>query len=268
MQQLIELIEIFIEKKFGEDSLKVFKTIGIKENVSEFDIAETLNKNINYVRNLLYKLYSWNLVYSTRKKDRQKGWYIYYWTFNFKHARDLLIINKNKKLGKLKAILNKDLYEEIYLCPNGCITFKIGDAMEQGFKCPECESVLKKKESGNDDEKVKKDIENLKKDIELLKRPIEIKLIKEEEEKKTVVKKVQKKVVKKGKKKIKKKLVKKKPKKVIKPIKKEVIEKKGKKKVVKKGKIKIKKIITPIKKEVIEKKVKKGLFGKLRRIKF
>jgi len=49
MQQLIELIEDFIKTKFGDDSLKVFKNIGVKENVSEFKIAEDLKKNINYI---------------------------------------------------------------------------------------------------------------------------------------------------------------------------------------------------------------------------
>jgi transcription initiation factor TFIIE subunit alpha len=183
MQNLIEMIEDYIKKKFGDDSLKVFRAIGAKENVSEFKIAEDLRMNINYVRNLLYKFYSNHLVYATRKKDRQKGWYIYYWTFNFKHAKDLIVISKQKSLEKLKKI-NRNEVEDLYSCPNGCIKFKIIDAMEHHFKCPECESILVKKDVKEDGVKVNEDLLLLEKDLELLNKPVDIQSIKEETKKK------------------------------------------------------------------------------------
>ena len=263
MQQLIELIEDFIKTKFGDDSLKVFKVIGVKENVSEFKIAEDLKKNINYVRSLLYKLYSHHLVYTTRKKDRQKGWYIYYWTFNFKHARDLLILNKNKRLERLKSILNKERYEEIYVCPNSCTRFKLEDAMEQNFKCPECESILKKEENINEEEVIKEEIERLEKDIELLKKPVEIRLIKEEERvAKKKPRKIKKIMRKKAKGRVKRKVTKKIPK-----IKK-VLRKKRKIKKIKKITEK-QRLTKPLEKNRFKEKSKKGFFGRLKkRIRF
>ena len=177
------MIEDYIKKRFGDDSLKVFRTIGAKENVSEFKIAEDLRMNINYVRNLLYKFYSNHLVYATRKKDRQKGWYIYYWTFNFKHARDLLITNKQKSVKKLKDGRDGDV-EDIYECPNSCIKFKIHDALEHSFRCPECESILVKKENKDDANKINEEIQKLDQELEMLNKPVDIQLIKEETKKK------------------------------------------------------------------------------------
>ncbi|MFH1209294.1 MAG: hypothetical protein V1663_00695 [archaeon] len=284
MQNLIEMIEDYIKKKFGDDSLKVFRTIGAKENVSEFKIAEDLRMNINYVRNLLYKFYSNHLVYATRKKDRQKGWYIYYWTFNFKHARDLIIISKQKSLEKLNKI-NRNEVEDLYICPNSCINFKIIDAMEHHFKCPECESILVKKEVKYEGAKVNEELAGLEKDLELLNKPIDVQLIKEEtkkKEKKSKKKKIEKEI-KKTKKKIEKKPKKLLKWKIAKNIKKrefkykkkaiiKKIEKKTKKKLVVKKTVKPVKKIKKIKKEKIKvnkiKNEKKGFLQKLKRIRF
>src|SRR3989344_2493283 len=102
MQQLVDILEDYLQRNFNEDTLKVFRQLWMKSNVSEFDIAEHLRLSINYVRNLLYGLHAFNMVNSTRKKDRQKGWYIYYWTFNVKHAVGLILQEKQQQLVALK----------------------------------------------------------------------------------------------------------------------------------------------------------------------
>src|SRR3989344_9037192 len=131
MQELVKLFEEFIKEIASEDTLKVFRSLDGKTNVSEFDLAEELKMSINYVRNLLYGLHAHNLVTSTRKKDRQKGWYIYYWTFNVKHAIDLLLIKKRNKVAELKKLLD-EREETYYVCPDKHIRVDSVDAIEIG----------------------------------------------------------------------------------------------------------------------------------------
>ena len=128
----------------GEDSLKVVEFLKDKKNISDFKIAEKVNSDIHEIRNILYRLYNHNLVSYYRKKDRQKGWYISYWTFNKKRVGDLM---KNLYFSKIEKFSNRLEEEEsnkgnIFLCPNACVRLNFEKATDVEFKCPECGSIL------------------------------------------------------------------------------------------------------------------------------
>ena len=78
-------METVVGDVVGADVISLVRSLKNKKNVSEFKIAETLKQEVNITRNMLYRLYDANLVTFIRKKDKVKGWYIYYWTFNPKH---------------------------------------------------------------------------------------------------------------------------------------------------------------------------------------
>ena len=222
-----EMIEDLVSSLAGGETILLTDLLVDNPGISEFDLADKLEISINEVRNLIYKLQDHNLVYSTRKKDRQKGWYIYYWTFNMIHAKDLLITKKQKEIIKLEEIRDEEIEGKLYACPNRCLRMSLEDAMEHGFKCPECEKILVQEKDEKDIKKIALDIEQLKKDIHELKQ-LEFKVVDEEDEKKKKVKKVaKKKVVKKKIKKVKKK---------VKKVKKKVAKKKSKSKPKKKAK--------------------------------
>src|SRR3990167_11294927 len=119
MKSVMYLFEDLVREICGPASIKILKLLEGKENVSEFVLAENLDMNINELRTYLYKLSENNLIYSTRKKDKQKGWYVYYWTLNLRHARDLVIKYKEGQLQELKSKLNNKEVPK-YICPNGC----------------------------------------------------------------------------------------------------------------------------------------------------
>ena len=73
-------IEEIMLSVLGEAGLPLIKELTGRENVSEFELATKTKKDIKIVRKMLYLLYNQNLISFTRKKDKQKGWYIYYWT--------------------------------------------------------------------------------------------------------------------------------------------------------------------------------------------
>ncbi|MBI3050876.1 hypothetical protein HYY74_00280 [Candidatus Woesearchaeota archaeon] len=133
-----------ISELVGEEVIPVVQYLRDKKNVSEFKIAEDTEMEVNRVRSVLYRLHSQNLVVYYRKKDRQKGWYISYWTFNpsgLKHAAAMM---RRRKLEQLKERMrreeeNRDLF---YICPSLCTRMDFDNATDVSFKCPECGKTL------------------------------------------------------------------------------------------------------------------------------
>jgi len=133
-----------VKEVVGEDSLKVVEFLKDKKNISDFKIAEKVKADIHEIRNILYRLYNHNLVTYYRKKDRQKGWYISYWTFNKKRIKDLM---KNLHYSKIEKFTERLQVEEanrgnFFLCPNACVRVNFDKATDFEFKCPECGVVL------------------------------------------------------------------------------------------------------------------------------
>src|SRR3989344_3452011 len=232
MREFHTVIEEFLKEIVKDDAIKVYRGLLNKKNVSEFDLAEELKLNINAVRNILYSLHEHNLVSSIRKKDKEKGWYIYYWTFSTKYAKEVLLKRKKENLDRLNSQLSED--KTSYKCPDNHVTLSLEEAMEHGFKCIDCEKVLveQKKVPVSD---IKHKIEETEEDL------LEDNKVKRKPRKKAVVKKTKKKTKKKKEKPVKKKV--KNPK------------KKGIKKKLRKNTIS----------EKEESPKKKGLIGKIRK---
>lgn len=137
-----EVIKELVEEVAGKDVIELVELIQGKRDVSEFKIAEKLNLTVNQVRNMLYRLYSHNLVSFVRKKDKKKGWYIYYWTFDERKGHELFLKIKKEKLKELRERLRNETTGSYFSCPNECIRVDFETAMESDFKCPDCGSVL------------------------------------------------------------------------------------------------------------------------------
>ncbi len=135
-------LEDVIKEVAGEDVIPLVNILKKKKNVSEFKLAELLNLNVNVVRNMLYRLYHQNLVHFVRKKDKKKGWYIYYWTFNMKRVNTLLEDIRRKRVEKLKERLEREKNNFFFICPNECMRLDFEKAMDYGFRCPECGELM------------------------------------------------------------------------------------------------------------------------------
>ena len=128
----------------GEDAVEVVIYLKGKENISEFQIAEDLKIDIHQIRNILYRLNNLHLATYIRKKDRQKGWYISYWTINagrYKEIHEKLQVERLEKL-KTKLDREQEYREGLYICPNLCTRMNFESAMELNYKCPECGKIL------------------------------------------------------------------------------------------------------------------------------
>lgn len=135
-------VDDVIREVAGEDVVPLVNLIKKKKNISEFKIAELMKVNVNVVRNMLYRLYHKNLVSFVRKKDKKKGWYIYYWTFNAKRIGPLLDEIKKKRVEKLQEWIEREKNNFFFNCPGGCMRLDFEKAMDYGFKCPECGTLM------------------------------------------------------------------------------------------------------------------------------
>jgi len=274
-----EVLEEFISLTLGEDILPLIHILWKRRNVSEFKLADRLNITVNQVRNMLYRLSEFNLVTSIRKKDKKKGWYIYYWSLNKKSVFNVIWKFRRKKYQEFTDRLKREEAGIFYVCPSGCMRVNMESAMEYDFYCQECGTLFMQQDNNRTIKNLKKRINEMAEELkefeehmdnirekakrkmvrdaakaakaekerlsrEAKKRALKLKKAqKEKEEKRKEKKKAVKKKVKKRK------VVKKKIKKVKKkkPVKKKTKVKKVKKKFVKKK----------VKKKVTKKKTKK-----------
>lgn len=165
MQLSVANLKELVIKIADEGAFKIVRYILDKQNISEFVIAEKLGMTVNEVRNKLYKLQTYNLVSSTRKKDKEKGWYIYYWTFKQKDAYELFYNLKQKKLKELKDTLEKEDKTKFLICKNECKRLTFEESLEEDFKCPVCGTLLKEESNKKNISTIRKELINLEKEL-------------------------------------------------------------------------------------------------------
>jgi len=160
-----DVIEDVIIEVAGADVVPLVRALKNKKNVSEFKLAESIKQEVNTTRNMLYRLHNANLVSFIRKKDKKKGWYIYYWTFDMKRVRYLVHELKKKRLKKLNERLEREKEGQFFVCPNKCIRLDFDQAMNFEFKCPECGSIIQQEDNQALIEDIEKQIHELEHEV-------------------------------------------------------------------------------------------------------
>lgn len=251
------LIKEFLIKIAGKPAEGLADLLFKKKNVSEFKIAEKLDITIHQVRNLLYRVSEYNILDSTRKKDKKKGWYIYFWTLNLRRSLEVFGRMKRREINLLGQVLKSRQVKIFYYCANDKIEMSEETAMHHGFLCPECGELLQPVSEEKKIKELKERIEKARREMAITDARLAV-----------IVQKQMKKMLKKVKRVRKKKVTKKekeaKPKKKGKEGKKKIGKAKPKKKVKKKvkkakEKVKVKKVKPRVKKKSKKsKKVKKA----------
>jgi transcription initiation factor TFIIE subunit alpha len=158
------LADVIVEVA-GKDVLPLVKALKNKKNVSEFKLADAIKQEINLTRNMLYRLYDNNLVSFIRKKDKKKGWYIYYWTFNPKRIKELVRNLKKTKVERLKERLTREKSTNFFTCANKCIRLDFDQATEFEYKCPECGEILQQEDNVPRIKELEKELQKLEKEL-------------------------------------------------------------------------------------------------------
>ncbi|MCB9362351.1 hypothetical protein H6504_02855 [Candidatus Woesearchaeota archaeon] len=138
-----KLAKSIIVQIAGQEAERLVDCLYKKENVSEGIITKECEYDINTARSILYQLHEKHIVTFMKKKDRQKGWYIYYWTLDLARVRDISIEFTEQKVDSLKQRLNREQSHLFYTCcQNHCVRFDFDKATDFEFRCPECSSML------------------------------------------------------------------------------------------------------------------------------
>lgn len=164
-----KLVEEVVGTLAGEDVIPLVNALKNKKNVSEFKLASDIKQEINITRNMLYRLYDSNLVSFIRKKDKQKGWYIYYWTFKPEMIKYLHGNLKQKRLEKLKERIKREKNSDFFTCSNQCIRLDFEQSTDFQFKCPECGELLNQEDNSEKIKQIEKEIKQIEKDIKKIK---------------------------------------------------------------------------------------------------
>lgn len=165
----IDAIMSIIKSTFGDASKTVFETLlKIGKEVQDEDLAMQAGLHVNEVRRILYKLSEHGFVTSRRVRDRETGYYIYFWRANMEYLPQILISRKKMVLNKLQERLR---YEEAYMfqcssCSGERERFSFDDAAASDFKCPRCSAPLEPINNAAMVRRLRELIEELRRSVE------------------------------------------------------------------------------------------------------
>jgi transcription factor E len=189
---LTNLLKSLVVDLAGETTDKIVDILYGKRDVNEFLISKKMELTINQVRNILYKLSAEGLVSFIRKKDKRKGWYIYYWTLNVESCLVKVEQSNLKKIENLKSLLHGRNTKRFYICK--VCDLEVGEevALENNFTCNECADVY---ELANNDSEIKSiglSIKAREKELTIIKVELDQVREKKESKRKRVEKKLEK----------------------------------------------------------------------------
>lgn len=162
----LELLKEVIVLMGGKNAGTIVDILLDKKNVNEFFIAKKLNLTINQTRNILYKLSDEGLVSSIRKKDKKKGWYTYFWTFNPDKAFILLEKTLLRDIDQLEHQLKSRELKRFYIC--SCCRTEVNEenALLNEFTCTECGEVYELNDNKQSIQEIKNNINRLRKKLD------------------------------------------------------------------------------------------------------
>ncbi|HTZ42054.1 MAG TPA: hypothetical protein VMC07_02500 [Candidatus Omnitrophota bacterium] len=151
--------EAFVEAA-GKQAEPLVDFLDDKKYMNEFLIAKKLDLPINQARNILYKISEFGLVSSTRKKDKKKGWFTYSWKIEELKSLEFLKQVILKKMEQIKSQINSRETREFYICERCHVEFNEENALLHDFTCPECGSILERKDNTKLIKEMKKNLDN------------------------------------------------------------------------------------------------------------
>lgn len=178
----VKLLHNLVEEMAGENTGRIVDILFGKKDVNEFLIAKKMELTINQVRNILYKLSAEGLVSFIRKKDKRKGWYIYYWTLKTEKCLMKLESSLIEKINDLNHVLKSRETRRFYICKPCAIEVSEEKALDHGFSCEECAEVYELSDNSKPIRETKARITWTKRNLVLIQD--ELKVIREKEAKK------------------------------------------------------------------------------------
>ena len=150
----------------GEDAVKIIKALSQADEMTEEEIVAKTGVRLNDVRKILYKLYEHSLVGLRRIRDKNTGWFIFYWRIRMDQLEGFIISQKKRILEKLEMRLEYERSHDFYYCYTpGCKRVTFEEATEYIFRCPTCNKPLNHYDNSKIIEALLKKIEQIKSEL-------------------------------------------------------------------------------------------------------
>jgi transcription initiation factor TFIIE subunit alpha len=167
MVQAEELLLKIARELLGDEVTDVLKFILYKKyELTDEEIAKEMNIKVNEVRKKLYMLAEHGFVSYRKVRDKESGWYIYYWKPNLEALNEILLNRKRAVLEKLKARLEYEKGGPFYICPQDTTRFTLEESLDNNFRCPKCGSPLQEYDSQKIIKFLEEKIKELSEEIE------------------------------------------------------------------------------------------------------
>jgi transcription factor E len=182
----INFLKHLVEKVAGSTSIPIVEILYSKKDVNEFLIAKKMEMTINQIRNVLYKLSAEGLVSFIRKKDKRKGWYIYFWTLNSHKCLIRIELDILKEIEEFRKLLESREKSRFYVCKTCNTELNEEKALEHDFSCEECAGLYTLADNTPIIKELKNKIIRRERDLNSVRG--ELRIVEEEENKKKVAK--------------------------------------------------------------------------------
>jgi len=158
------------DKTIGElddsTSTDILSILNGTEEVTDEQLAEKSGMRLNVVRKILYKLYDNRLASYRRVRDKNTGWFVYFWKLNPERIFTLVRKKKTLVLQHLRERLAHEEENTFYQCDeDNSSRFTFDEAMEIAFRCPKCGGPLKHQKNRKLIRVLKQKIKALEKDL-------------------------------------------------------------------------------------------------------
>ncbi len=157
--------ERILNRVAGEHGADVAQILIEEGEATDEEIANEIDVRLNLVRKILYDLYENQVVDYRRTRDEDTGWYIYYWHIEPEKALELLNENKETLLRKLRNRLEHEESTMFFKCENDHPRVEFDEAVENDFKCPNCEEQLEEFDNAGIINALERQIEALEQEL-------------------------------------------------------------------------------------------------------
>jgi len=161
------LLESVVREIGGDEAVKVAALLDPTEETTDEAIAAGAEMKLNAVRKVLYRLYDARLAEFRRIRDKSTGWFIYFWRLKPNRVEELVISRKKTVYRKLKSRLDYEEKYHFFKCDQDyCPRYTFDEAMENNFRCPECNGELRAFDNSDIVKKLNVKVKELRKSLE------------------------------------------------------------------------------------------------------
>jgi transcription initiation factor TFIIE subunit alpha len=148
----VRVLNVLLEQKeiIDEDIVNILNEL-IEESSESIDGTQGEEERsriaLKEVRKSLYQLNERSLARYRRVRDKETGYFVYFWSPIWERIRDLILSRRKRTIKKLRQRLDYEQRNLLYVCNEGHTPVTFSDAFELGFICTTCGEELAQKDN-------------------------------------------------------------------------------------------------------------------------